>query len=103
VAANWSAFASAIHSADINVFANGTLLNPASCPGICGVWTGTNPDGTASGNNCLGWTDGSNVQSGDYGDAFSPSDLDPRFTWTTDGTAGAAACSDPQYLYCVQQ
>ena len=61
------------------------------------VWTGTEPDGTATtdpGNNCNNWTDGSSRFSGDRGNTVTDDD-----GWTKI-LDGEALCNDPNYLYC---
>jgi hypothetical protein len=99
VANSWAAFASAAHSADINVHADGSLLSDNW------VWTGTNVDGTPSLNNCNGWTTNVNYVGGDYGDAQWPSDNYNSFNWSNAVPSGSqnANCAAPQNIYCVQQ
>ncbi|PKN56372.1 MAG: hypothetical protein CVU56_16415 [Deltaproteobacteria bacterium HGW-Deltaproteobacteria-14] len=57
------------------------------------VWTGTSADGTASGSDCLDWTDGSAGQSGTVGTQSATA------TWTNNGTQ---LCNVPAHLICIQ-
>lgn len=58
------------------------------------AWTGTQPDGTASTDNCMNWT----VAIASTGTRGATTATDG--TWTADGVAG---CFFPQHLYCFEQ
>jgi hypothetical protein len=66
-------------------------------PDISGVWTGTNPDGTWYGLDCLGWT--SNVNGGSV--------LGRRGNKATTSTSWTSfsnnVCFSKRHLYCFQQ
>jgi hypothetical protein len=85
VAPNWTAFASATHSADINYLATGQQLGGGP-PQF--VWTGTTTTGTPTGNtnHCSEWTSNSITIGGTIGDADSPSD--GGNDWTYDSGVG---------------
>ena len=92
VAANWTAFASTAHTASIDITATGG----AGSQGL--VWTGTNYDGSASGDNCSNWT----TTSGS-GDAGAITDITSGLWSNEVPDFPATACSASLPLYCVQQ
>jgi hypothetical protein len=56
--------------------------------------TGTNTQGLATGTDCMGWTDGTNLQSADYGFPF-----DSRGSWTKQSSI-TVLCNAFYRLYC---
>ena len=63
------------------------------------VWTGTETDGTATGDDCNGWTDNSQLngaQEGDAGESNNAWVEDP------DGLFDVESCSEALHLYCVE-
>ena len=100
VAENWSGLVSGALEAEIDYAANGTLLTKYS--ETYGIWTGTNPDGTASAQNCSNWTDGtSGTGKGDLGIPLDYS----NGVWSNAPTLNPNCSS--QYgsnaLYCFKQ
>jgi hypothetical protein len=63
--------------------------------GTNNVWTGTNGDGTRSGNTCEGWNTADPMIFGTAGLADQTSS-----SWTSDGLA---ICSGTRHIYCFQQ
>jgi hypothetical protein len=100
VAENWSGLVSGALEAEIDYAANGTLLTKYS--ETYGIWTGTNPDGTASAQNCSNWTDGtSGTGKGDLGIPLDYS----NGVWSY-AEATNPNCSSqygPNALYCFKQ
>ena len=58
------------------------------------VWTGTEEDGTGTGNNCNAWTDNSSAFGGDRG---LTEVIDSQWTQLI---AAPAQCSEKYHLYC---
>lgn len=75
------------------------LINKAENGNIISgyTWTGTNATGTASINNCGGWTTDSTAQSGDGGNT-NRSDS----SWTDDATIPSRTCNNSYHLYCFE-
>ena len=86
-----SNFWTTMHSASITTDATGS--NIVTCAS-CGVWTGTNTDGTPETEDCLNWRSGSSLRQGSIGDAGDVSD------WV-EVSSGPQQCSQQFRLYCI--
>jgi len=97
IAANWTGLTTAALTNGFTFDAQG-VAPPSDTDG---VWTGTNPDGTATGNDCQGWTVSDANFTGIEGiySASKPTD------WSNASLTGgsAQACSSNFHLYCFQQ
>jgi hypothetical protein len=90
IAANWSQFASASHGAAINLDENGVLVD-----GTIIVWTGTNVDGSATGQDCGGWSTKAAGFESTTGEAGQSNAL-----WSNEGTD---SCDTNHRIYCVEE
>lgn len=96
VAANWTNLTSGILVNGINLNQNGGVVSISTK-----AWTNVAANGTASVSgssgaaNCLGWTDNTAGNTGDYGTLASSTS-----TWTV---GGSQACNLPAHRYCFQQ
>ncbi len=91
IARGWADLTDGSLAAPIDVTESGNAVANST-----GVWTHTEPDGTARGgdDHCGNW--GSATGDGDIGTHTSPS----NDRWTQDAVAG---CNNGQHLYCFQQ
>ena len=97
IAANWTGLTTAALINGFTFDAQG-VAPPSDTDG---VWTGTNPDGTATGNDCQGWTSSDASVTGIQG-KYSVSDPN-LWSNTTLSNGSAQACSSNFHLYCFQQ
>ncbi len=88
IADDWTDLVDGTLDAPINETVDGTIV------GGFPAWTGTEPDGTPSANNCNNWTTSNSAWSGDNGYTLS---VDSG--WTT----GTTVCGNYAAIYCFGQ